>query len=131
MNMSWYLNIALTLPADEALIRHQKNVIELVFELESELRYIYHLGGYTPQQQIELNTMAEKVMLEVLGENPCFYNQTLYNIYTRIVLQYSKLKQYDDELTNYMDEMCHWDRYYENDERFQALREKATVKKKG
>lgn len=95
MDMSWDLNIAPTLPVDEALIRHQKNVVKLVFELESELGYIYHLGGYTPQQQIELNTMAEKVMIDVLGENPCFYNKTLYGICTRIVLQYSKLKQYE------------------------------------
>ena len=95
MGMSWDLNIAPTLPGDEALIRHQKNVAELVFLLETELLHIYHIGGYTPEQQIELNSMAEKVMLDVLGENPCFYNKTLYGICIRIVLQYEKLKQYD------------------------------------
>ena len=76
-------------------MRHQKNAAELVFLLETELRYIYHLGGYTPEQQVELNTMAERVMLEVLGEDPCFYNKTLYEICMRIVLQYRKLKEYD------------------------------------
>ena len=96
MSMSWDLNIAPTLPIDEALIRHQKNVIELVFLLETELLHIYHIGGYTPEQQIKLNTMVEKVMLDILGENPYFYNKTLYGICTRIVLQYEKLKQYDE-----------------------------------
>ena len=95
MGMSWDLNIASTLPDDKALIRHQKNVAELVFLLETELLHIYHIGGYTPEQQLELNTMAEKVMLDVLGENPCFYNKTLYGICIRIVLQYEKMKQYD------------------------------------
>ena len=179
MDMSWDLNIAPTLSADEALIRHQKNAAELVFLLETEFLHIYHIGGYTPEQQIELNTMVEKVMLAVLGENPCFYNQTLYNICLRIVLQYEKLKQYDkavdtleralqyavnyeerpaegrysvfwlsevedktenaakseekmlyDKLTDYMDEMCERDSYYESFERFQALREKVTAQKK-
>lgn len=95
INMSWNLNIAPTLPVDEALVRHQKNVAELVFLLETEFLHIYHIGGYTPEQQIVLNTIAEKIMLDVLGENPCFYNQTLYRICLRIVLQYEKLKQYD------------------------------------
>ena len=95
ISMCWNLNIARALPVDEALVRHQKNAAELVFLLETELLHIYHLGGYTPEQQIKLNTMAERVMLEVLGENPCFYNKTLYEICMRIVLQYRKLKEYD------------------------------------
>ena len=173
INMSWNLNIVRALPYDEALIRHQKNVLELVSILEIELLHIYHLGGYTPEQQVELNTMTERVVADVLGENPCFYNQTLYRICMRIVLQYRKLKQYDkavetleralqyainfeerpaegkygvfwlsevsdklensakadeatlyDKLTEYMDEMCRDDGYYETNERFKELREK-------
>ena len=95
ISMCWNLNIPRALPADEALVRHQKNAAELVFLLETELLHIYHLGGYTPEQQVELNMMAERVMVDVLGENPCFYNKRLYEICMRIVLQYRKLKEYD------------------------------------
>ena len=76
---------------------HQVNVLILTDILIQELWGIEN-ADYTVEQKLEIKLMMEKVMLAVLGENPCFYNVRLYNICIGIAWEYTKLKRYDEAM---------------------------------
>lgn len=93
ISMSCNLNIARTLPYNEAAVRHQKNIMELVDLLRAEL--LSTEDRYDLQQQTELCQMTEKMILTVLGDNPCYYNMRLFHICKGVAWKQNELKQYD------------------------------------
>ena len=79
------------------LYLHQFNVTRLTDILIQQLWGIEH-ADYTVEQKLEIKLMMEKVMLAVLGENPCFYNTRLFYICIGIAWEYTKLKRYDEAM---------------------------------
>lgn len=76
---------------------HQLNVLRLTDILIGELWGIEN-ADYTVEQKLEIKLMMEKVMLAVLGENPCFYNTRLFYIRIGIAWEYTKLKRYEEAM---------------------------------
>ena len=76
---------------------HQFNVTRLTDILIQQLWGIEH-ADYTVEQKLEIKLMMEKVMLAVLGENPCFYNERLFYIRIGIAWEYTKLKRYEEAM---------------------------------
>ena len=82
---------------ESKLYLHQLNVLRLNDLLNSELWGIEN-ADYTVEQKLEIKLMMEKVMLAVLGENPCFYNTRLFYIRIGIAWEYTKLKRYEEAM---------------------------------
>ena len=80
-----------------ALQWHQSNVLKIMDILIQELWEI-EWYDYTVMQKLEIKQMMEKVMLAVLGENPCLHNDRLYFICIGIAWEYTKLKRYDEAM---------------------------------
>ena len=76
---------------------HQLNVTRLTDILIQELWGIEN-ADHTVEQKLEIKLMMEKVMLAVLGENPCFYNTRLFYIRIGIAWEYTKLKRYEEAM---------------------------------
>lgn len=57
------------------------------------------MGEYTVEQQLEMELTVEKLILMMLGENPCFFNERLCNINMAIMWEYTKLKRYDEAVS--------------------------------
>ena len=82
---------------ESKLSLHQVNVLTLTDILIQELWGIEN-ADYTVEQKLEIKLMMEKVMLAVLGENPCFYNTRLFGIRIGIAWEYTKLKRYEEAM---------------------------------
>ena len=80
-----------------ALQWHQSNVFHAMDMLIQELWEI-EWYDYTITQKLEIKLMLEKVILAVIGENPCLYNANLYFICIGIAWEYTKLKRYDEAM---------------------------------
>ena len=80
-----------------ALQWNQSNILKIMDILIQELWEIEG-NDYTVAQKLEIKQMMEKVMLAVLGENPCLHNDRLYFICIGIAWEYTKLKRYNEAM---------------------------------
>ena len=83
---------------DRALLLYQYNVITFLMELTFSLNGVLNRGDYSVKQRLELELAVEKVLLTVLGENPCVYNERLYGWSIAAAWEYTKLKRYDEAM---------------------------------
>ena len=83
---------------EEIIKQRQANIINFIDLLNDQMWYMDSREDYSVNQKLELKQMMERVMLEVLGENPCFYNERLFYIKIGITWELIKLKRYDEAL---------------------------------
>lgn len=83
---------------EEIIKQRQANIINFIDLLNDQMWYMESREDYSVNQKLELKQMMERVMLEVLGENPCFYNISLFFIKIGITWEFIKLKRYDEAL---------------------------------
>lgn len=83
---------------EEIIKQRQANIINFIDLLDNQMWYMESREDYSVNQKLELKQMMERVMLEVLGENPCFYNERLFFIKIGITWEFIKLKRYDEAL---------------------------------
>lgn len=83
---------------EEIIKQRQANIINFIDLLNDQMWYMESREDYSVNQKLELKQMMERVMLEVLGENPCFYNISLFFIKIGITWEFIKQKRYDEAL---------------------------------
>lgn len=83
---------------EEIIKQRQTNILTFIDLLDNQMWYMDSREDYSVNQKLELKQMMERVMLEVLGENPCFYNERLFFIKIGITWEFIKLKRYDEAL---------------------------------
>lgn len=70
------------------------------------------IGEYTVEQQLEMELTAEKLLLMMLGDNPCSYNERLCNINIGKMWEYTKLKRYDEAVDSAEKALKYAEDYY-------------------
>lgn len=83
---------------EEIIKQRQANILTFIDLLDNQMWYMDSREDYSVNQKLELKQMMERVTLEVLGENPCFYNERLFYIKIGITWEFIKLKRYDEAL---------------------------------
>ena len=81
-----------------ALLLYQYNVITFLVQMTFALTGVLNRGDYAVEQRLEIELMTEKVLLTVLGDNPCVYNERLYGWSIAAAWEYTKLKRYDEAM---------------------------------
>ena len=89
---------AATKDKEQELFLHQVNVVNFTDILINEIWRCVDFTDGPVEKQLELKLILEKVMLTVLGEDPCFYNERLYDISIATAWEYTKLKRYDEAM---------------------------------
>ena len=163
--------------AKERVPLYQENILSFVDALDHTIGMLDGCAGYDVQQQLEIKQMLEKLILTALGENPRFYNESLFHNGIGMAWEFAKLKRFDeavdtlekawqyavdfeerpaeskysvfwlseikdirdgtakhtentlyDEMAEHLTNFCYHDKFFENDERVKALKEKAAKK---
>ena len=70
------------------------------------------IGEYTVEQQLEIKQIQEKLLLMVLGENPCCYNERLFGVSIGMMWEYTKLKRYDEAVKTAEKALKYAEAYY-------------------
>ena len=70
------------------------------------------IGEYTVEQQLEIKQVQEKLLLMVLGENPCSFNDRLFDVSVGMMWEYTKLKRYDEAVDSAEKALKYAEDYY-------------------
>lgn len=68
-----------TLKGRQALLEYQCNLLKFLDATVDALDKIRASDTYTDEQKLEIAMMREKLIIMIAGENPCFYNDRLFD----------------------------------------------------
>lgn len=110
-----------TLPKEKRLCEYQNTLLQLADAVIMVLGRIKSCGGYTENQIINLSLLREEVIIKLLGENPCFFNERLFKLAMIRAKIYAargeteKLKQVAEKMKMYVSN------YEENNGRYEVF----------
>ena len=110
-----------TLPKEKRLCEYQNTLLQLADAVIMVLGRIKSCGSYTEDQIINLSMLREEIIIKLLGENPCFFNERLFKLAMIRAKIYAarrdteKLKQVTEKMKMYVSN------YEENNGRYEVF----------